>query len=57
MVVGVDEYMDNIVVYYRGFRFCKDVVVGIVIEIRNFGVSVIEVMFGVIIEVDKEIEL
>lgn len=57
MVVGVEENMNDIIVYYRGFRFCKDVVVGIFIEMRNCGVSVIEVMFGVMIEVDKEIEL
>nr|XP_008510971.1 PREDICTED: KN motif and ankyrin repeat domain-containing protein 1 isoform X2 [Equus przewalskii] len=57
VAVGADEHMDNIVVYHRGSRSCKDAAVGTVTETRNSGVSVTEAMLGVTTEADKEIEL
>ncbi|XP_044612928.1 KN motif and ankyrin repeat domain-containing protein 1 isoform X4 [Equus asinus] len=57
VAVGADEHMDNIVVYHRGSRSCKDAAVGAVTETRNSGVSVTEAMLGVTTEADKEIEL
>ncbi|XP_041517204.1 KN motif and ankyrin repeat domain-containing protein 1 isoform X4 [Microtus oregoni] len=57
VAVGSDENMNDIVVYHRDFRTCKDTAVGTVIETRNFGTSVTEAMLGVITEADKEIEL
>ncbi|XP_060243848.1 KN motif and ankyrin repeat domain-containing protein 1 isoform X3 [Meriones unguiculatus] len=57
VAVGSDENMNDIVVYRRDFRSCKDTAVGTVTETRNFGISVTEAMLGVITEADKEIEL
>ncbi|XP_075829867.1 KN motif and ankyrin repeat domain-containing protein 1 isoform X3 [Microtus pennsylvanicus] len=57
VAVGSDENMNDIVVYHRDFRTCKDTAVGTLIETRNFGTSVTEAMLGVITEADKEIEL
>ncbi|XP_031245851.1 KN motif and ankyrin repeat domain-containing protein 1 isoform X2 [Mastomys coucha] len=57
VAVGSDENMNDIVVYRRDFRPCKDTAVGTVTETRNFGISVTEAMLGVITEADKEIEL
>ncbi|XP_052500789.1 KN motif and ankyrin repeat domain-containing protein 1 isoform X2 [Budorcas taxicolor] len=57
VAVGADEDMNNIVVYRRGARPCKDAAVGVVTETRNSGVSVTEAMLGVTTEADKEIEL
>ncbi|XP_061281434.1 KN motif and ankyrin repeat domain-containing protein 1 isoform X5 [Bos javanicus] len=57
VAVGADEDMNDIVVYCRGTRSCKDAAVGMVTETRNSGVSVTEAMLGVTTEADKEIEL
>uniref|UniRef100_A0A8D1KQW6 KN motif and ankyrin repeat domains 1 n=2 Tax=Sus scrofa TaxID=9823 RepID=A0A8D1KQW6_PIG len=57
VAVGANENMDDIVVYHRGARSCKDASVGTVTETRNSGVSVTEAMLGVTTEADKEIEL
>ncbi|XP_062936607.1 KN motif and ankyrin repeat domain-containing protein 1 isoform X2 [Cynocephalus volans] len=57
VAVGADENMNDIVVYHRGSRHCKDAAVGMVTETRNCGVSVTEAMLGVTTEADKEIEL
>ncbi|XP_077004445.1 KN motif and ankyrin repeat domain-containing protein 1 isoform X2 [Tamandua tetradactyla] len=57
VAVGADENMNNIVVYHRSSRSCKDVAVSTVTETRNSGVSVTEAMLGVTTEADKEIEL
>lgn len=57
VAVGSDENMNDVVVYHRDFRPCKDTAVGTVTETRNFGISVTEAMLGVITEADKEIEL
>ncbi|XP_043342484.1 KN motif and ankyrin repeat domain-containing protein 1 isoform X4 [Cervus canadensis] len=57
VAVGTDEDMNDIVVYRRGARSCKDAAVGMVTETRNSGVSVTEAMLGVTTEADKEIEL
>ncbi|XP_050013841.1 KN motif and ankyrin repeat domain-containing protein 1 isoform X5 [Alexandromys fortis] len=57
VAVGSDENMNDVVVYHRDFRTCKDTAVGTVTETRNFGTSVTEAMLGVITEADKEIEL
>ncbi|XP_010858989.1 PREDICTED: KN motif and ankyrin repeat domain-containing protein 1 isoform X4 [Bison bison bison] len=57
VAVGADEDMNDIVVYCRGARSCKDAAVGMVTETRNSGVSVTEAMLGVTTEADKEIEL
>nr|XP_020763620.1 KN motif and ankyrin repeat domain-containing protein 1 isoform X4 [Odocoileus virginianus texanus] len=57
VAVGADEDMNDIVVYRRGARSCKDAAVGMVTETRNSGVSVTEAMLGVTTEADKEIEL
>ncbi|XP_036352696.2 KN motif and ankyrin repeat domain-containing protein 1 isoform X2 [Ochotona princeps] len=57
VAAGGDEAMNDIVVYHRGSRACKDAAVGTVSETRNSGVSVTEAMLGVTTEADKEIEL
>ncbi|XP_040103582.1 KN motif and ankyrin repeat domain-containing protein 1 isoform X2 [Oryx dammah] len=57
VAVGADEDMNDIVMYRRGARPCKDAAVGVVTETRNSGVSVTEAMLGVTTEADKEIEL
>ncbi|XP_036064121.1 KN motif and ankyrin repeat domain-containing protein 1 isoform X3 [Onychomys torridus] len=57
VAVGSDENMNDVVVYHRDVRSCKDTAVGTVTETRNFGISVTEAMLGVITEADKEIEL
>ncbi|XP_075864769.1 KN motif and ankyrin repeat domain-containing protein 1 isoform X3 [Microcebus murinus] len=57
VAVGAEEDMNDIVVYHRSSRSCKDAAVGTVIETRNYGVSVTEAMLGVTTEADKEIEL
>ncbi|XP_058287511.1 KN motif and ankyrin repeat domain-containing protein 1 isoform X4 [Hylobates moloch] len=57
VAVGAEENMNDIVVYHRGSRSCKDAAVGTLIEMRNCGVSVTEAMLGVMTEADKEIEL
>ncbi|XP_012576964.1 PREDICTED: KN motif and ankyrin repeat domain-containing protein 1 isoform X3 [Condylura cristata] len=57
VAVGSDEAMEDIVVYHRASKSCKDAAVGTVTETRNSGVSVTEAMLGVTTEADKEIEL
>ncbi|XP_045418200.1 KN motif and ankyrin repeat domain-containing protein 1 isoform X3 [Lemur catta] len=57
VAVGAEEDMNDIVVYHRSSRSCKDAAVGTVIVTRNYGVSVTEAMLGVTTEADKEIEL
>ncbi|XP_036117015.1 KN motif and ankyrin repeat domain-containing protein 1 isoform X2 [Molossus molossus] len=57
VAVGADENMNDLVVYHRGSKSCKDAAVGTVTETRNSGVSVTEAMLGVTTEADKEIEL
>ncbi|XP_069891785.1 KN motif and ankyrin repeat domain-containing protein 1 isoform X2 [Dipodomys merriami] len=57
VAVGGDGSMNDIIVYQRGSRSCKDAAVGTVTETRNLGVSVTEAMLGVTTEADKEIEL
>ncbi|XP_023068983.1 KN motif and ankyrin repeat domain-containing protein 1 isoform X4 [Piliocolobus tephrosceles] len=57
VAVGAEENMNDIIVYHRGSRSCKDAAVGTLIEMRNCGVSVTEAMLGVTTEADKEIEL
>lgn len=57
VAVGSDENMNDVVVYHRDLRPCKDTAVGTVTETRNVGISVTEAMLGVITEADKEIEL
>uniref|UniRef100_A0A8C6GWA7 KN motif and ankyrin repeat domains 1 n=1 Tax=Mus spicilegus TaxID=10103 RepID=A0A8C6GWA7_MUSSI len=57
VAVGSDENMNDVVVYHRDLRPCKDTAVGTVTETRNVGLSVTEAMLGVITEADKEIEL
>lgn len=57
VAVGVDEAMDDIIVYHRSSRSRKDAAVGTAIESRDLGISVTEAMLGVTTEADKEIEL
>ncbi|XP_050617692.1 KN motif and ankyrin repeat domain-containing protein 1 isoform X1 [Macaca thibetana thibetana] len=57
VAVGAEENMNDIIVYHRGSRSCKDAAVGTLTEMRNCGVSVTEAMLGVTTEADKEIEL
>ncbi|XP_054218473.1 KN motif and ankyrin repeat domain-containing protein 1 isoform X8 [Homo sapiens] len=57
VAVGAEENMNDIVVYHRGSRSCKDAAVGTLVQMRNCGVSVTEAMLGVMTEADKEIEL
>ncbi|XP_016069743.1 PREDICTED: KN motif and ankyrin repeat domain-containing protein 1 isoform X2 [Miniopterus natalensis] len=57
VAVGADENMDDVVVYHRGSRSCKDAAVGTITETRDSGVGVTETMLGVTTEADKEIEL
>ncbi|XP_053430275.1 KN motif and ankyrin repeat domain-containing protein 1 isoform X2 [Nycticebus coucang] len=57
VAVGAEENMNDIVVYHRSSRSCKDAAVGIVTETRNCGITVTEAMLGVTTEADKEIEL
>ncbi|XP_049629016.1 KN motif and ankyrin repeat domain-containing protein 1 isoform X2 [Suncus etruscus] len=57
VAVGVDEAMDDIIVYHRNSRSRKDAAVGTAIESKDLGISVTEAMLGVTTEADKEIEL
>ncbi|XP_065386722.1 KN motif and ankyrin repeat domain-containing protein 1 isoform X4 [Macaca fascicularis] len=57
VAVGAEENMNDIIVYHRGSRSCKDAAVGTLTEMRNCGVNVTEAMLGVTTEADKEIEL
>ncbi|XP_047379847.1 KN motif and ankyrin repeat domain-containing protein 1 isoform X2 [Sciurus carolinensis] len=57
VAVGDDDNMNDIVVYHRGARSCKDAAIGTVTEMRHCGVNVTEAMLGVTTEADKEIEL
>ncbi|KAM5182639.1 KN motif and ankyrin repeat domain-containing protein 1 isoform 2-T4 [Callospermophilus lateralis] len=57
VAVGGDESMNDLVVYHRGSRSCKDAATGTVTEMRHCGVNVTEAMLGVTTEADKEIEL
>ncbi|XP_048662813.1 KN motif and ankyrin repeat domain-containing protein 1 isoform X2 [Marmota marmota marmota] len=57
VAVGDDESMNDLVVYHRGSRSCKDAATGTVTEMRHCGVNVTEAMLGVTTEADKEIEL
>lgn len=57
VAVGADKNMNDVVVYHKGSRSCKDAAVGTVTETRNSGVGVTEAMLGVTTEADKEIEL
>ncbi|KAM6183936.1 KN motif and ankyrin repeat domain-containing protein 1 isoform 2-T2 [Erethizon dorsatum] len=57
VAVGGNENMNDIVVYQRSCRACKDAAVGTVTEMRDSGVGVTEAMLGVTTEADKEIEL
>lgn len=57
VAVGVDEAMDDIIVYHRNSRSRKDAAVGTAVESRDLGISVTEAMLGVTTEADKEIEL
>uniref|UniRef100_A0A8C5KYY7 KN motif and ankyrin repeat domains 1 n=1 Tax=Jaculus jaculus TaxID=51337 RepID=A0A8C5KYY7_JACJA len=57
VAVGDNENMNDIVVYHKDFRSCRDAATGTVTDTKNFGVSVTEAMLGVVTEADKEIEL
>ncbi|XP_033613640.1 KN motif and ankyrin repeat domain-containing protein 1 isoform X2 [Fukomys damarensis] len=57
VAVGGDENMNDIVVYHRGSRACKDATVGTVTEVKDSGVGVTEAMLGLTTEADREIEL
>nr|XP_045001210.1 KN motif and ankyrin repeat domain-containing protein 1 isoform X2 [Jaculus jaculus] len=57
VAVGDNENMNDIVVYHKDFRSCRDAATGTVTDTKNFSVSVTEAMLGVVTEADKEIEL
>uniref|UniRef100_A0A8C4SEX7 KN motif and ankyrin repeat domains 1 n=1 Tax=Erpetoichthys calabaricus TaxID=27687 RepID=A0A8C4SEX7_ERPCA len=55
--VGADENMNDIVVYYKSSKHCRDIAVGTEREMRNVCVGVSEAMLGVTTEAETEIEL
>ncbi|XP_020857450.1 KN motif and ankyrin repeat domain-containing protein 1 isoform X1 [Phascolarctos cinereus] len=57
IAVGEDNSMDDVVLYHRSSRPCKEAAVGTETETRDSGVGVTETMLGVTTEADKEIEL
>ncbi|XP_023577657.1 KN motif and ankyrin repeat domain-containing protein 1 isoform X2 [Octodon degus] len=57
VAVGSNENMNDIVVYQRSSRACKDAAVGTVTEMKDSCIGVTEAMLGVTTEADKEIEL
>ncbi|XP_068942947.1 KN motif and ankyrin repeat domain-containing protein 1 isoform X2 [Petaurus breviceps papuanus] len=57
VAVGADSRMDDVVLYHRSSRPCRDAAVGTETETRDSAVGVTEAMLGVTTEADKEIEL
>ncbi|XP_072467001.1 KN motif and ankyrin repeat domain-containing protein 1 isoform X2 [Notamacropus eugenii] len=57
VAVGADDNMDDVVLYHRSSRPCREAAVGTETETRDSGVGVTEAMLGVTTEADKEIEL
>ncbi|XP_030113678.4 KN motif and ankyrin repeat domain-containing protein 1 isoform X4 [Taeniopygia guttata] len=57
VAVGADENMNDVIIYNRSARQCKEVAVGTEKEVRECGVGVTEAMLGLSTEIEKEIEL
>ncbi|KAM4810123.1 KN motif and ankyrin repeat domain-containing protein 1 [Rhinophrynus dorsalis] len=57
VAVGADENMNDIVIYHRSAKLCRDASVETEIEVRNYGVGVTEDMLGVTSEAENEIEI
>ncbi|XP_043829600.1 KN motif and ankyrin repeat domain-containing protein 1 isoform X2 [Dromiciops gliroides] len=57
IAVGADDSMDDIVLYHRSSRPCREAAVATETETRDSGVGVTEAMLGLTTEADKEIEL
>ncbi|XP_038625365.1 KN motif and ankyrin repeat domain-containing protein 1 isoform X2 [Tachyglossus aculeatus] len=57
VAVGADENMNDLVMYRRSSKPCREAAVGTETETRDSGVGVTEAMLGVVTEADKEIEL
>lgn len=57
IAVGADENMNDIIIYHRSLRQCRDASVGTEKETRSSGVGVTEDMLGLTTEAEREIEL
>ncbi|XP_026531375.1 KN motif and ankyrin repeat domain-containing protein 1 isoform X2 [Notechis scutatus] len=57
IAVGADESMNDIVVYNRALRACRDVAVGTDVKTKDFVAGVSEEMLGLSTEAEREIEL
>ncbi|KAK9408181.1 KN motif and ankyrin repeat domain-containing protein 1 [Crotalus adamanteus] len=57
IAVGADESMNDIVVYNRALRACRDVAVGTDLKTKDFIAGVSEEMLGLSTEAEREIEL
>ncbi|XP_030049690.1 KN motif and ankyrin repeat domain-containing protein 1 [Microcaecilia unicolor] len=57
VAVGSDENMNDVIVYQRSSRSCREVGVGTKNETRSVGVRVTEDALGMTTEAEKEIEL
>ncbi|XP_048359123.1 KN motif and ankyrin repeat domain-containing protein 1 isoform X2 [Sphaerodactylus townsendi] len=55
--VGTEENINDIVVYNRTLRLCRDVAIGTENETKDSGVGVTEGMLGLSTEAEREIEL
>ncbi|XP_032068672.1 KN motif and ankyrin repeat domain-containing protein 1 isoform X1 [Thamnophis elegans] len=57
IAVGADVSMNDIVVYNRALRACRDVAVGTEVKTKDFVAGVSEEMLGLSTEAEREIEL
>ncbi|XP_063151172.1 KN motif and ankyrin repeat domain-containing protein 1 [Candoia aspera] len=57
VAVGAEESMNDIVVYNRALRACRDVAVGTDLKTKDFIAGVTEEMLGLSTEAEREIEL
>ncbi|XP_051818323.1 KN motif and ankyrin repeat domain-containing protein 1 isoform X2 [Antechinus flavipes] len=57
VAVGADDNMDDVVLYHKSSRPCREAAVGTEAETKDSGVGVTEAMLGFTTEADKEIEL
>ncbi|XP_069481851.1 KN motif and ankyrin repeat domain-containing protein 1 isoform X1 [Ambystoma mexicanum] len=57
IAVGADENMNDIIMYHRSARQCREVSVGTEKELRHTGVGVTEDMLGLTTDAEREIEL
>ncbi|XP_025019569.1 KN motif and ankyrin repeat domain-containing protein 1 isoform X1 [Python bivittatus] len=57
VAVGAEESMNDIVVYNRALRVCRDIAVGTDLKTKDFIAGVTEEMLGLSTEAEREIEL